>query len=127
MNSNDTAATATATPANNDENVIIRTVKVTLKDKTSFAIPVTMSFDGVTHSDLVTWAGQSRVIDMQRMLRTLAPETLGEMASDGLAVNASTCTVKPVSFAETKAQIKQLASTMTQEEKDAMIAALLNA
>lgn len=119
----DTAATVT--PANNDENVIIRTVKVTLKDKTSFAIPVTMSFDDVEHSDLVTWAGQSRVIDMQRMLRTLTPETLGEMASEGLVVNASTCTVKPVSFTETKAQIKQLASTMTQEEKDAMIAALM--
>ena len=104
---------------------IERLVKVTLKDKTSYVIPVTMRFDDCSRSDLIGWAGQSRVIDMQRMLRTLAPETLAEMVTDGLNVHASTCTVKPVSFTETKAQIRKLASTMSQEEKDAMIAALM--
>lgn len=109
----------------NTTSTIDRLVKVTLKSKESYVIPVTMRFDDCPHDDLIGWASQSRVIDMQRMLRTLAPETLGEMVTDGLDVHASTCTVKPVSFTETKAQIRALASTMTKDEKDAMIAALM--
>lgn len=114
------------TDTNNTDTAIERLVKVTLKSKESYVIPVTMQFDDCKHEDLITWAAQSRVIDMQRMLRTLSGETLAEMVADGLNVHASTCTVKPVSFTETKAQIRALASTMTQEEKDAMIAALMN-
>lgn len=108
----------------NTNTVMEKEIRLTARD-VKYKITVRMNFDNVTEDSLHSWAFADRIIAMQRVLRECTPETLTELSENGYDVHALKAHEKPQNAAEIIAATKASIATMTPEQKNALLEALM--
>lgn len=101
-----------------------KTIRVT-SNKEQFKINVTMDFEGVGTNQLLAWSLQSQVIALQRVLRECSVESLNEMVENGYEVHALSAGTKPRTTVEVMNDAKNAISSLTSEQRNALIEELM--
>ena len=110
-----------------DNNIYMAACNVSggsLPDGTKITLHLEIDFDGVSPNQERQWAATSRIIALQRNLRTLPLKTLEDMALDTVRVHASQCGMKVESKEETIAKFKSAYSAASPDIREEMMEAL---
>lgn len=110
-----------------DELVVNRTCGVSgggLPPNFTVAIPLTVQFTGCKLGNVLGWATSNRIVDLQRVLRSQQPEFLTQLAKTGLVRHANEMGERIVSPEQRREQLRQTLATMTQAERELLIAEL---